>query len=56
MNYYRIEYTCRDGYSKTLYIKAANHLAAYMVCQEIFYDMSEDIVSIECYLEDEENE
>lgn len=56
MNNYRIEYTCYDGYSDTLYIQAANRLAAYMVCQEIFYDMSEDIVSIECYLEDEENE
>lgn len=55
MNYYCIEYTCYDGYSDTLYIQAANHLAAYMVCQEIFYDMGETIVSIECYLEDEEN-
>lgn len=53
MNNYRIEYTCYDGYSDTLYIQAANHLAAYMVCQEIFYDMNEDIVSIECYLEDD---
>ena len=55
MNCYRIKYTCDDGYSETLYIKAANHLAAYMVCQEIFYDMGETIVSIECYLEDEED-
>lgn len=55
MNHYRIEYTCYDGYSDTLYIQAANHLTAYMVCQEIFYDMGETIVSIECYLEDEEN-
>ena len=53
MNNYRIEYTCYDGYSDTLYIQAANHIAAYMVYQEIFYDMSEDIVSIECYLEDD---
>lgn len=53
MNYYRIEYTCDDGYSDTLYIQAANHLAAYMACQEIFADMSEAIVSIVCYLEEE---
>lgn len=53
MNNYRIEYTCYDGYSDTLYIQAANRLAAYMVCQEILADMSEDIVSIECYLEDD---
>lgn len=55
MNHYRIEYTCKDGYSNTLYIQAANHQAAYMVCQEIFDDMSETIVDIMCYLEDEEN-
>ena len=55
MNCYRIEYICYDGYSDTLYIQAANHLAAYMVCQEIFYDMSETIISIACYLEDEED-
>jgi len=56
MNNYRIEYTCADGYSDTLYIQAANHLAAYMVCQEILADMSEAIISIDCYLEDEEDE
>lgn len=55
MNYYRIEYTCYDGYSDTLYIQAANHLAAYMVCQEIFYDIGETIINLVCYLEDEEN-
>lgn len=55
MNYYRIEYTCYDGYSDTLYIQAANNLAAYMICQEILADMSETIVSMVCYLEDEED-
>ena len=56
MNYYRIKYTCKDGYSNTMYIKAQNNLAAYMACQEISYSMGEDLVSIECYLEDEEND
>lgn len=53
MNNYRIEYTCYDGHSSTLYIQAANHMAAYMICQEIYADMSETIASIECYLRDD---
>ena len=55
MKNYRIEYTCYDGYSDTLYIQAANDTAAYEVCQEIFADMSEAIINIACYLEDEED-
>lgn len=55
MKYYRIEYTCYDGYSDTLYIQADSDLAAYMACQEILTKMGETIANLVCYLEDEED-
>ena len=53
MNLYRIEYRCSNGFSDTVFVQAANRVAAYEVCKDILPNFDE-IVYIQCELEKEE--
>lgn len=55
MNLYRIEYRYSDGFSDTVLVQAANHIAAYEVCKDILPNFDE-IVYIHCELEKEEEQ
>lgn len=50
MNTYRIEYRYSDGFSDTVFVQAANRVAAYEVCKDILPNLDE-IVYIHCELE-----
>ena len=53
MNTYRIEYRYYDGFSDTVFVQAANRIAAYEMCEDILPNFNE-IVYIHCELEKEE--
>ena len=53
MNTYRIEYRYSDGFSDTVFVQAANRVAAYEVCKDILLNFDE-IVYIHCELVKEE--
>ena len=53
MNIYRIEYRYYNGFSDTIFVQAANRIAAYEVCKDILPNFDE-IVYIHCELEEEE--
>ena len=53
MNIYRIEYRYYNGFSNTVFVQAANRIAAYEACKDIFPNFDE-IVSLRCELEKEE--
>lgn len=49
MNTYRIEYRYSDGFSDTVFVQAANRVAAYEVCKDILPNFDE-IVYTHCEL------
>lgn len=53
MNEYRLVFTCADGYTDEVTVMAVNRTMA-MDCFEAFG--FEDVVSLECYRVEEENE
>ena len=55
MNTYRIEYRYYNGFSNTVFIQAANRIAAYKVCEDILPNLDK-IVSLRCELEKEEEQ
>ena len=55
MNIYRIEYRYSNGFSDTVFVQAANRVAAYEVCRDIVPNF-EKIVSLHCELEKEEEQ
>ena len=55
MNIYRIEYRYSNGFSDTVFVQAANRVAAYEVCRDIIPNFDE-IVYIHCELVKEEEQ
>ena len=55
MNIYRIEYRYHNGFSNTVFVQAANRIAAYEVCEDILPDFDK-IASLRCELEKEEGQ
>ena len=55
MNLYRIEYRYSNGFSDTVFVQAANRVAAYEVCRDIIPNFDE-IVYIHCELVKEEEQ
>ena len=55
MNLYRIEYRYSNSFSDTVFVQAANRIAAYEVCRDIIPNFDE-IIYIHCELEKEEEQ
>ena len=55
MNVYRIEYRYSNGFSNTVFVQAANRIAAYEVCKDILPNLDK-IASLRCELEKEEEQ
>ena len=55
MNIYCIEYRYYNGFSDTVFVQAANRIAAYEVCRDILPNFNK-IVSLHCELEKEEEQ